>query len=252
MSEADSDNASFHSSSHEGRDSSSGSRSASPASDPARRGGRSYAWVLATLPKPTELPIEIWWMVLDHLDYRGLHKAQLLCKQVQTLIQDERFDAILFREPPSKGKLPSNMQVAIHPLLQSVSCIFTGSDAITWADMAKDNWTRTAFEYPAVDEFATSPSCDIVNLHVNTAKTVPVTDRNGVKVRRVLQRLGKHWSSKPTRFVAEQLAAQEGVDPDKTTWLLALGDHNGWAGWKEAFTENEGMAVELHASWFDS
>lgn len=87
MSDADSDNASFHSSSHEGRDSSSRSRSASPASGHARRGQRSYAWDLATLPKPTEIPIEIWWMVLDHLDYRGLHKAQLLCKQVQALIQ---------------------------------------------------------------------------------------------------------------------------------------------------------------------
>ncbi|BGP50030.1 hypothetical protein JCM10450v2_005938 [Rhodotorula kratochvilovae] len=193
----------------------------------------------------SSLPDEVWFLILDSLDYEGLHRASRLCKR------DKRFDNALFRTKPPKT-LPANTEVDIHPLLQSTLCIFTGKDAHTWADLGRDDFTRRAFDYPAVDEYATNPACGILNLDVRTGKDVAVTDRNGIKVRRVLQRLEHYWGAKPTSWIAQEIAVEQRVDVDKVTWQMVLGDHCGWTRWRDATVENEGKAVKMRAAPYDS
>ncbi|TNY18124.1 hypothetical protein DMC30DRAFT_356048 [Rhodotorula diobovata] len=198
------------------------------------------------------LPDELWFQILDELDYEGLHKAARLCKKVKAFIQDERFDDVLFRTKPPK-KLPANSRVEIHPLLQATYCVFTKKDALTWASMGSDDSSEhTAFEYPAVDEFATVPACGIMNIDVGIGKKFPVTDRNGVKVRRLLQRLGHFWGQKPPAWMAYRIHGEYDVGPDEVTWQMMLGDRCGWTGWASAVVENEGKAVTLTADGYDS
>jgi len=167
--------------------------------------------------------------------------------------QDESFDARLFRtriKPPKK--LVPNSKLEIHPLLQATYCVFTGKDALTCASLGSDDGEEhTAFEYPAVDEYATMPPCTIMHVDVGVGKSFPVTDRNGIKVRRVLQRLGHFWGSKPS-YGAYEIAAECGCRPDQVTMSMCLGDHNGWTGWRDAMVENEATSVKLRADGYDS
>ncbi|GAA5853936.1 hypothetical protein JCM9279_007608 [Rhodotorula babjevae] len=226
---------------------SSSSGSASPPPTAALAGA-------AAPPSTATWPDEIWCLILDHLDYEGLHKASRLCKKLKRFIEDESFDTRLFRKrvkPPKK--LVPNSKLEIHPLLQATYCVFTGKDALTWASMGRDDdeEEHTAFEYPAVDEYATMPPCTIMHVDVGVGKTFPVTDRNGIKVRRVLQRVGHFWGSKPSSG-AYGIAAEYGCRPDEVTMSMCLGDHNGWTSWRDAKVENEGTAVKLRAGGYDS
>jgi len=115
-----------------------------------------------------------------------------------------------------------------------------------------DSSEHTAFEYPAVDEFATVPACGIMNIDVGVGKKFPVTDRNGVKVRRLLQRLGHFWGQKPPAWMAYRIHGEYDVGPDEVTWQMMLGDRCGWTGWASAVVENEGKAVTLTADGYDS
>ncbi|GAA5935701.1 hypothetical protein JCM3775_003387 [Rhodotorula graminis] len=208
----------------------------------------------AAPPTTATWPDEIWVLVLDQLDYKGLHKAAQLCKKLKRFIEDESFDVRLFRtrvKPPKK--LIPNSTLEIHPLLAATYGVFTGKDALTWASMGGDDGEEhTAFEYPAVDEYATWPPATIMHVDVGVGKSFPVTDRNGIKVRRVLQRLGHFWGSKATSTWAWNMAAEYHCPPDEVTWQMALGDRNGWTGWEEAVVENEATAVRLTACGYDS
>ncbi|GAA5916556.1 hypothetical protein JCM8208_007700 [Rhodotorula glutinis] len=178
-------------------------------------------------PSCATWPDEVWCLVLDELDYEGLHKAARLCKKLQRFIEDESFDERLFRtRVKAPKKLIPNSTLEIHPLLQATYCVFWKKEAVTWASMVSDDGEEhTAFEYPAADEYATMPPATIMHVDVGVGKTFPVTDRNGIKV---------------------------GCKVDEVTMSMCLGDRNGWTGWEDAVVENEGTAVKLRAGGYDS
>lgn len=163
--------------------------------------------------------------------------------------QDTRFDDRLFRTKAPKRLKPGTL-VAIHPLLNETICIFTDKKPVTYADIDR-NSERTAFDYPAAEEFATNPACSVMLVHLNTSKALPVTDRNGVKVKRLLQRLSWYWNAKPPLDIRYTVASQLELDPEKVGWIDTLGDRCGWAGWEFGKVEDDG-SVHLHANWYDS
>ncbi|KAK4330093.1 Salivary gland secretion 1 [Rhodotorula toruloides] len=200
-------------------------------------------------PAASRAPDELWFLILDELDYIGLHRMAGVPKRLARLVKDTRFDDRLFRTKAPKRLKPGTM-VAIHPLLHETVCIFADKKPVTYADIERDS-ERTAFDYPAAEEFATHPACSVMLVHLNTSKALPVTDRNGVKVKRLLQRLSCYWNAKPPLDIRYTVASQLEMDPDKVGWIDTLGDHCGWTGWEFGKVEDDG-SVHLHANWYDS
>ncbi|GAA5847944.1 hypothetical protein JCM9279_003505 [Rhodotorula babjevae] len=193
------------------------------------------------------LPVELWLLVLDHLDYAALHKASRSSKLFKSLIQDKRFDQILFRSCPPKQPVKLDTPVSIHPLLQATDCIFTGRRAIAFWDGTE----HTAFEYPAVDEYATFPAFTTIELIVQSA--VVVSDKAGVTVRRVLESLGDYWGAKPPAwFLDQQSELLDWIPRDEVTNQVLLYEHNGWTGWNAPAVRFGGRAVMLQAGPYDS
>ncbi|BGO93370.1 hypothetical protein NBRC10512_005537 [Rhodotorula toruloides] len=213
----------------------------------ARASGPSEAPVKE--PAASRAPDEVWYLILDELDYIGLHRMAGVAKRFQKLVKDTRFDDRLFRTKAPKRLKPGTL-VAIHPLLNETICIFTDKKPVTYADIDR-NSERTAFDYPAAEEFATNPACSVMLVHLNTSKALPVTDRNGVKVKRLLQRLSWYWNAKPPLDIRYTVASQLELDPEKVGWIDTLGDRCGWAGWEFGKVEDDG-SVHLHANWYDS
>ncbi|TNY21290.1 hypothetical protein DMC30DRAFT_451330 [Rhodotorula diobovata] len=187
------------------------------------------------------IPDELWIQVLDELDYNGLHKAAQLCKRLKRLTQDQRFDEALFRKAPSKPLREPGTKIGIHPLLQATNCIFTGGDAFAHSHDAGEH---SAFEYAAVDEYATRPTCKLLMLNVRTALQVVVRDKDGVTVRKALEHLGNHWAAKPPDFVLDQMAgALQGIPRDEQTWRTTLGERDRWTGWDRAVVTYAGVTM---------
>ncbi|BGP26230.1 hypothetical protein JCM10295v2_005174 [Rhodotorula toruloides] len=166
-----------------------------------------------------------------------------------TGITDARLDDRLFRTKAPKRLKPGTI-VAIHPILDETICIFSDKKPVAYADINRDSG-RTVFAYPAAEEFATNPACSVMLVHLNTSKPLPVTDRNGVKVKRLLQRLSWYWNAKPPLIIRYAVASNLEMDPDKVGWIDTLGNHCGWAGWEFGKVE-EDRFVHVHANWYDS
>jgi hypothetical protein len=140
-------------------------------------------------------------------------------------------------------------------MLEAVDCIniSTEKSYIYKYSSVDDDGDYNAFDYTACDEFATQPACTTMNLSVNVGKQVAVSDRNGIKVRRILKALAKFWGQKPPKYVQVRCASDYGLTktPDKVTWGMTLGDRCGWAGWLRPQVQKDG-SVELEADGFDS
>ncbi|GEM10248.1 salivary gland secretion 1 [Rhodotorula toruloides] len=203
---------------------------------------------------------EVWHLILEELDYIGAsfslssscprsppHHARAAVHVAPE--QDARLDDRLFRTKAPKRLKPGTI-VAIHPILDETICIFSDKKPVAYADINRDSG-RTVFAYPAAEEFATNPACSVMLVHLNTSKPLPVTDRNGVKVKRLLQRLSWYWNAKPPLIIRYAVASNLEMDPDKVGWIDTLGNHCGWAGWEFGKVE-EDRFVHVHANWYDS
>ncbi|GAA6037416.1 hypothetical protein JCM8097_008559 [Rhodosporidiobolus ruineniae] len=182
---------------------------------------------------------EVWMAILEHLSYFGLRSVAGVSKKLQRLVQDEQFNDRLFRTKPTKKKLTPANKLTIHPLLDATESIFlttTSASIYGFSSDTGDDKDLNAYDLAACDEFATQPPCTQADLHVGVG-TVPVSDRNGIKCRRIFKALAKFWENK-------QKWSME-------TNRERLGDHCGWTGWKSATVRNEGT-VDFEAHWFDS
>ncbi|TNY21282.1 hypothetical protein DMC30DRAFT_336970, partial [Rhodotorula diobovata] len=194
--------------------------------------------------------------VLDELDYNGLHKAAQLCKRLKRLTRDRRFDEALFRNgPPDFVKLGTAIE--IHPLLQARYCIFAGRDAFTWhaLELRTDVHAPRVFDIPAVDEYATSPAWVDIALDVHTARKPRVRQAKGVKVRHVLEELGRSWGLRPPPdVVCDLLDGEVDSAPENFTWITTLrtiGSNCSWTCWRKAVVAESGKSVTMYADKYE-
>jgi hypothetical protein len=165
--------------------------------------------------------------------------------------QDKAFDKALFRVAPVKKKLtPSNNKdIRYHPMLEATDCVMVNSKkAPIFKHNGDDDREYNAFDYPACEEYATQPACDQMHLNMNVGKPILVSDRNGIKVKRVLKAFGKFFDSSPPAHI--QKRARDCWPEGKIDWRKALGENCFFTGWESCTVHNDG-AVELVAREFE-
>ena len=113
-------------------------------------------------------------------------------------------------------------------------------------------------EYPAADEFATSPACKELKISMmgeygfSKNDDIIVKDSTGVKCDRVLTAIAKYWAKAAAAGVARQVRADWGWPKErKVCRNEALGDHSFFEGWASAVVKQNG-SVYLEARSFGS
>ncbi|BGP18211.1 hypothetical protein JCM10213_007839 [Rhodosporidiobolus nylandii] len=192
-------------------------------------------------PVALRLSADVWVRIMQHLSYASIRNVGAVCKKLQRITKYEELDFLLFRQKPAK-KLPHSLKLEIHPLLEAAQCTHLSTKEApiyaTSGDGEHGFLELNAFDYPAVDEYSTQPACTTMEISVNVGKKVMVTDKNGIRNRRVLKALAKFWQQK-------SYGGQE-------TWLERLGDHQFFEGWQSARVRENDQAVDLVARWFGS
>ncbi|GAA6060207.1 hypothetical protein JCM10212_002286 [Sporobolomyces blumeae] len=149
------------------------------------------------VPSPSlalHLPAEIWFMILNQLDYAQLRKAARICKLVQRYTRDSTFDAVLFRGRPPIPPLAPNATVTLHPVLHDLDCVFTDLENARFLRIGSHPLPR-ALDYPAtLREQATSPASTTVIMHHLVGKPISTKAKNGVTVLGVLKAIAKFCS----------------------------------------------------------
>lgn len=151
----------------------------------------------------------------------------------------------MFRAKPPQ-ELVVGMKVEIHPLLHATNCLFYGKDAVTKRTWMTGVPERTAFKYPAIDEFATSPACRLMYLRVGCEAPAKVSAPNGITVGRLLRSLGRFWGSKPPEDVARDYVDGY-MDIKDVRWRTTLGRGMVWTDWRKAFVQKKGPSIVLVA-----
>ncbi|GAA5886620.1 hypothetical protein JCM6882_005835 [Rhodosporidiobolus microsporus] len=212
-------------------------------------------------------PDEVWTTLLEELNYAGLRTMERVSKKMKALVESDKFDLTLFRVKPTKKKLTPLNKLTIHPMLDAVDCVdITTTEAriFSFLDDNEDEdgekgegvdsgpKTFNAYDYPACDEFATQPPCTqmLVTVHAG-GKPLQVTDRNGVKNRRIFKALGMFWQKKAPPHLVQQAVEYSGVKAEDAKMVHCLGDHRFFEGWQSATVRNDGT-VDLEANWFGS
>lgn len=163
--------------------------------------------------------------------------------------QDESLQKALFRVPPVKKKLTpaANKILTYHPLLDAVDCVSLDSkSAHIYNKGDGDNYN--AYDYAACDEFATQPACDMMLLDVGIGKAIPVSAKDGIKIRRILKALGKFWGTKAPNHIAQR--ARDCWPDGEINYRKALGESCFWVGWESCLVGNDGT-VTLTAKEFE-
>ncbi|GAA5853035.1 hypothetical protein JCM9279_003790 [Rhodotorula babjevae] len=113
-------------------------------------------------------------------------------------------------------------------------------------------------EYPAADEFATSPACKELRVDMmgeygfSKNDEIVVKDSTGIKCDRVLVAIAKYRAKAAPAGAAKQARAEWGWPKDrKVCRNEALGDHSFFEGWESAVVKQNG-AVYLAARSFGS
>ncbi|GAA6060204.1 hypothetical protein JCM10212_002283 [Sporobolomyces blumeae] len=146
------------------------------------------------VPSPSlalRLPAEIWFMILNQLDYAQLRKAARICKTfqqadasfVQRTSQASQLDAVLFRLPPPQPPLRRDSKISLHPMLSNMPFLFEKLDE---ADARFDE-CMSPVDYPAtLDEYVTSPASTKLIVQQMADKPYTVKDPRGVTVKQLL------------------------------------------------------------------
>ncbi|GAA5891700.1 hypothetical protein JCM8208_007373 [Rhodotorula glutinis] len=113
-------------------------------------------------------------------------------------------------------------------------------------------------EYPASDEFATSPACKELKIRMmgeygfSKNDDIVVKDATGIKCDRVLVAIAKYWAKAAPAGAARQARAEWGWPKErKVCRNEVLGDHSFFEGWEEAVVKQNG-SVYLEALGFGS
>ncbi|GAA6060209.1 hypothetical protein JCM10212_002288 [Sporobolomyces blumeae] len=151
-----------------------------------------------------QLPPEIWFMILNLLDYARLRKAARICKTIQSYTQDKSFDARLFRLGLPKPQLPEGEEITWHPMLTRAECAATSLDeAVIFANSGE----LKPLDYPAtLKEYATAPASSLIVIdlsqEIRTAQPPTVSRAKGVTVLDVLKVLTRFWAKTGPRDMA--------------------------------------------------
>ncbi|GAA6017642.1 hypothetical protein JCM10207_001233 [Rhodosporidiobolus poonsookiae] len=218
-------------------------------------------------PKPAPPPFraptrplapELWLLVfqqkeLKHSDYKRLERV---CKDFKKLIESHSLDDRLFRSPPPAQPVKRGTKVVFHPALSIANLVCTSTkDAYVFINSPseEDGYKEASIlDYPCADEYATNPSSRKIKMHMGAG--VKASNKEGVKVRDVIEAVAKMWSSHPPDYVREQVVeANWDWNPDAkvadVTWLDTLSDHRFWEGMQSArVTSEDEVLLEHH--WF--
>ncbi|GAA5990450.1 hypothetical protein JCM10908_007378 [Rhodotorula pacifica] len=124
--------------------------------------------------RSVSLPDELWIAIFINLRYRALRRIEMTCKHFKSLMKDRRLAAILFRLAPDR-RIAAGEVVEVHPMLETIDCISMGEpgDAVleTWGGGGPFN----AFDYPSVDDYATSPAANSIIGQQNVKRSAIVS-----------------------------------------------------------------------------
>lgn len=107
--------------------------------------------------------------------------------------------------------------------------------------------TLNIYNYPAVNEFATSPAAKSITVDL-MVDSFALKSKRGVTVKQVLLGVAKMWDQP----VPPGVGWGGGEDWEEDLDLRgALGDRNGWQGWDAALATSNGRVI-LSTSGYDS
>ncbi|GAA6002854.1 hypothetical protein JCM10207_001868 [Rhodosporidiobolus poonsookiae] len=197
------------------------------------------------------LPVELWLDILSHLDYVQLHKARRICKKFKELVQHSSLDARLFRRKPVK--LKPNARLRLHPILDRIEGIIWEPRRalihryIEGDDNEELDWN--AFDYPATQDFATSPACRRMVVFLDQGGSTEVENENGITVLDFLTELSEYWTGSSEARLPGQTRDWSKAPRGAVDWLV---DKNGWTGWASGPWMRDDGFVQLVAGGFDS
>ncbi|GAA5933919.1 hypothetical protein JCM3775_000323 [Rhodotorula graminis] len=125
-------------------------------------------------------------------------------------------------------------------------------------DASDDLKEFNGLEYPAAEEFATSPACKELRVSMmgehgfSKNDEIVVKDSTGVKCDRVLKAIAKYWAKAAPAAAARQVRAENGWPKEhKVCRNEVLSDHRFFEGWRPAVVKANG-SVYLEALRFGS
>ncbi|GAA5839791.1 hypothetical protein JCM5353_003764 [Sporobolomyces roseus] len=146
------------------------------------------------------LPDELWIQVLLELDYFQLKKASRICKKLKRIIQDSKFDKVLFRAVPPSPALRRGDRVTIHPALGNTECIVHAFDGHPiYSEKGNEHFLK---DIPhLLNETATSPASAVIQMILlATERPHTLHRQTGVTIGDGLEELTRFWNSKPMLF----------------------------------------------------
>lgn len=228
----------------------------------------------AGTPLALRLPDDVWLRAFAALDYYAIKRVQSLQEvpaarpgvspswasvavsaappsQLLTLpcsvalAQDKSLDDKLFRSGPDGGKLKVGMTFGLHPHIQKIDPFDRSRWLLVCAEenkKRKDATIVTAWNYPAIAEFATSPACTRLKVRAaplmfyDAAETkhthVLLNDPEGVRVGQVFQALGEWFNKVAPKYVTEA-ADYESVTRKRRVLNEEIVDNCFWMGWND-------------------
>lgn len=130
-------------------------------------------------------------------------------------------------------------------MLQKVD-LFNCSDIIRAELLRFKGGNLIASDYPAADEFATTPACTKIKLEMDDRKCGTIRSPNDVRVRHVMNRAIKYWNAPATGNVALQIRREGGWPLGHlVTRSYALDEDCLFNGWDYAKVQVDGIAVVL-------
>ncbi|GAA5872777.1 hypothetical protein JCM8547_006340 [Rhodosporidiobolus lusitaniae] len=163
---------------------------------------------------------EVWLLILKECSYASLRALESQSKKLEGLTCARfPFAPSPLRRHPRVDPLPHSSdqealypfnELEIHPMLEHANCVFcTTKEASIYSFVRPQAFN--ACNYPAADEHATQPPAKEMYVRLPMGQPIGVSDRNRIKVRRVLKAIGKFWEKNSRE---------------------RLGDRNGWAVWR--------------------
>ncbi|TNY17308.1 hypothetical protein DMC30DRAFT_419909 [Rhodotorula diobovata] len=187
---------------------------------------------LAGTPLALRLPDDVWLRAFAALDYYAIKR-------------DKSLDDKLFRSGPDGGKLKVGMTFGLHPHIQKIDPFDRSRWLLVCAEenkKRKDATIVTAWNYPAMAEFATSPACTRLKVRAaplmfyDAAETkhthVLLNDPEGVRVGQVFQALGEWFNKVAPKYVTEA-ADYDSVTRKRRVLNEEIVDNCFWLGWND-------------------
>ncbi|GAA6014365.1 hypothetical protein JCM10207_005437 [Rhodosporidiobolus poonsookiae] len=198
---------------------------------------------------PSEaLPIELWLLIFEDkgLAYGDYKRIERVCKDFRKLLQSHSLDDRLFRSPLPAQPVKRGTKVTFHPALDRANLVCSSTqDAHVFINAPGEKHgfkPVSILDYPCAVEYATSPSSRKIKMNMGAG--VEVANKEGVKVRDIVEATPKMWSSRPPNYIRQQVVAQLSIwDPElkaaDLTWRDTLGDHCFWEGMRSASVASE-------------